>query len=653
MSVPPLSIRQKLPLLICALLLAVMGSFSWAAYRGVRRAAIATASERLTSVSQQLAGLLRASASQRRKAADSTAAQAEIRAYLRAPNARSRVKALAALQPTGPQSQQVVENALWNPRGDRVLSTAVAGEGTEGGRAVMGIDTALLHAAVGPDTGVVSPFRAVGDSAQYAVVVPVTEGGRVLGYLREVRRLASSAQGREQTNRLIGVGAALYLGNTAGDVWTDMSSVVSHPPVDLRGAGGVLQYERAGTGPVFAAASVIAGTPWTVVVEFPRGEVLAAARRFLRGLALIAAVILVIGLGSAWALSGTITGPLQRLMSAAEGVAVGDYSRQVSLARRDELGRLAHAFNSMAQRVHESQQRLEGQVEDRTAEVEALKRAQGDRARAEEALRVTRSRLEQVVNASAAVIYAIKITGDTFAPVWRSENITRLTGYDLAETMSPGWWRSNLHPEDQERVLREVSRLFTKGEFAAEYRFRYKDGTHHWILDEARLQRDGAGRPVEAVGAWIDITDRKRLEMQLQQAQKMESVGQLAGGIAHDFNNMLTAITANAELVQDQLPAGDPRRDDVEEIKAAATRAAALTRQLLAFSRQQVLQPKVLELDGTVMGMDRMLRRIIGEGIDLVTVLPPGVGRVEVDPGQIEQVVLNLAVNAQIGRAHV
>src|SRR5712691_1037452 len=287
MSVPPLSIRQKLPLLICALLLAVMGSFSWAAYRGVRRAAIATAGERLSSVSQQLAGLLRASASQRRTAAHTSAAAAAITDYLRSPTARSRVKALAALQPTGPQSQQVAENALWNPRGERVLSTAVAGEGTGGGRAVTGIDTALLHAALGPDTGVVSPFRAVGDSVQYATVVPVTKGGRVLGYLSEVRRLTSSPQGREQLNRLIGAGTALYLGNTAGDVWTDMSRVAPHPPVDLRAAGGLLQYERPGTGPVFAAASAIARTPWTVVVEFPRAEVLAPARRFLRGLALI------------------------------------------------------------------------------------------------------------------------------------------------------------------------------------------------------------------------------------------------------------------------------------------------------------------------------------------------------------------------------
>src|SRR2546425_11754052 len=171
MTYPQLSIRQKLPLLICALLLAVMGSFSWAAYRDVRRAAIATAGERLTSVTQQLAGLLRVSASRLRATAETTADDAAVKAFLRSPTAHSRVNALAALQPHGPALQHPLESALWSSSGERLLSTTVAEAATT--RAIMGIDTALLHAAMGPDTGVVSPFRAVADSVQYAVVVPV------------------------------------------------------------------------------------------------------------------------------------------------------------------------------------------------------------------------------------------------------------------------------------------------------------------------------------------------------------------------------------------------------------------------------------------------------------------------------------------------
>jgi CheY-like chemotaxis protein len=127
----------------------------------------------------------------------------------------------------------------------------------------------------------------------------------------------------------------------------------------------------------------------------------------------------------------------------------------------------------------------------------------------------------------------------------------------------------------------------------------------------------------------------------------MDAVGRLAGGVAHDFNNLLTAIRGNAELLLLDIPAGDPRREDVEEIRKASDRAATLTRQLLAFSRRQVLQPRVLDLNGVVREMERMLRRLIGEDVELVTRLDAGLEQVRADPGQVEQVVLNLAVNAR------
>src|SRR2546425_735978 len=172
-------------------------------------------------------------------------------------------------------------------------------------------------------------------------------------------------------------------------------------------------------------------------------------------------------------------------------------------------------------------------------------------------------------------------------------------------------------------------------------------GDVHWIHDEARLTRDSAGRPVEVFGSWVDITERKALEMQLLQAQKMEAVGQLAGGVAHDFNNVLTAIGGYAELLRDDLPGEDTRRHDVEEILRATERAATLTRQLLAFSRRQVLAPRVLDLNGVVAGIDNMLRRLIGADVALKTALAPDLGAVRADPGQLEQVIMNLIVNAR------
>jgi len=148
-------------------------------------------------------------------------------------------------------------------------------------------------------------------------------------------------------------------------------------------------------------------------------------------------------------------------------------------------------------------------------------------------------------------------------------------------------------------------------------------------------------------GTQRDVTEQRHLEEQFRQSQKMEAVGQLAGGIAHDFNNLLTAILGNTQLLLRDLPPGDSKRGDVEEIRKASERAASLTRQLLAYSRRQMLQPEVLDLNVVVAEMDRMLRRLIGEHIALVTVLAPDLGRVRADPNQIEQVIVNLAVNAR------
>ena len=174
---------------------------------------------------------------------------------------------------------------------------------------------------------------------------------------------------------------------------------------------------------------------------------------------------------------------------------------------------------------------------------------------------------------------------------------------------------------------------------------RKRDGTridvevaaHGLLFDE---------RPARLVLAQ-DITERRRLEDQLRQAQKMEAVGRLAGGVAHDFNNLLTAIIGYADLLSVESSQDSARRNELEEIRKAAERAASLTRQLLAFSRQQILQPKVLDLNQVVSNMSNLLHRLIGEDIELQTALEPGVDPVRVDAGQIEQVILNLALNAR------
>jgi PAS domain S-box-containing protein len=194
-------------------------------------------------------------------------------------------------------------------------------------------------------------------------------------------------------------------------------------------------------------------------------------------------------------------------------------------------------------------------------------------------------------------------------------------------------------PRDRQSVRDFIAR--SNGE-ASYFRTRTRDGQ---VIDTTwaviRLS-DGM-----TISIGIDTTQRKALEEQLRQSQKMEAIGQLAGGIAHDFNNLLTGVIGYCELAMARLKKGDPLEDYIAQIRTAGDRAAELTHQLLAFSRKQVLQPKVLNLNSVVAGIEGLLRRLIGEDVQLRTVLAPDLGTVKADPGQIEQVIVNLAVNAR------
>ena len=178
------------------------------------------------------------------------------------------------------------------------------------------------------------------------------------------------------------------------------------------------------------------------------------------------------------------------------------------------------------------------------------------------------------------------------------------------------------------------------------------DGSALLILENVIGHFDAQGELTEIHGFVIDVTDRKRLEAELRHSQKLQAVGQLAGGIAHDFNNLLTAMKLHGEFVLEDMTEGDPHRADVLEMQLAADRATMLTRQLLAFSRKQLLKPKVVNANAVIEGMAPMVRRLIGEDITITIVLDPAAGCVMADPGQLEQVILNLAVNARDAMSH-
>lgn len=271
-----------------------------------------------------------------------------------------------------------------------------------------------------------------------------------------------------------------------------------------------------------------------------------------------------------------------------------------------------------------------------------------ERKRAEQALREAEAKYRTLVEQLPAIVYIAEF-GEHGRWHYVSPQIESVLGFTPLEWMTDtGLWLKQMFPEDRQRVLAAEARCQETGEpFDAEYRIRARDGRVLWFRDGAVVVKDDAGQPVFLHGVMRDVTESKQLQEQLLQSQKMQSVGRLAGGVAHDFNNILTAITGYCELSLRRVVREDPLHRNIEQILKAAERAANLTRQLLAFSRKQTLQPKVFDLNTVVADMDKMLRRLIGEDIELHTLLARGIGRVKADPGQIEQVIMNLAVNAR------
>jgi PAS domain S-box-containing protein len=267
-----------------------------------------------------------------------------------------------------------------------------------------------------------------------------------------------------------------------------------------------------------------------------------------------------------------------------------------------------------------------------------------ERLQAEEALRASEARFRQLAENIREVFWLTDpLKGEMLYISPAYEAIWGRTCRSLYE--SPQNWLEAIHPEDRERILHAAMTKQVSGTYDEEYRVVRPDGSIRWIHDQAFPVRDDRGQVIRVAGVAEDVTGRLQLETQLRQRQRMESIGQLAGGVAHDFNNLLTVITSSAELLAAEIDGG-PARDLVRDINEASARAAALTRQLLSFSRQEVVEPKVTDLATVVTDTAQMLRRLIGEDVVLTT-LDAGTCRVRIDAGQWSQVLINLALNAR------
>ena len=307
-----------------------------------------------------------------------------------------------------------------------------------------------------------------------------------------------------------------------------------------------------------------------------------------------------------------------------------------------------------ARRRRDEALRLVGDLGRRTAELDRAlaeqQRAQLDARSSAEKLAAAEETYRTLVERLPLVTY-VDTLDSSLSPAYVSPQIEGLLGYSVDDWLAdPELFAELLHPDDREHVLAGLAR-WRSGELdlepPTEFRLVTRDGRVVWVYADAAYVRDAEGRPLSIQGFLVDITERKRLEEELRQAQRLEAVGRVAGGIAHDFNNLLTVIFGWARFLLQGLASDDVKHEGAEQILDASKRAAALTQQLLAFSRRQVLRPQPLDLNRVVRDMERLLERVIGEDILLVTELDPALGTVKADQGQLEQVILNLAVNAR------
>ena len=269
-----------------------------------------------------------------------------------------------------------------------------------------------------------------------------------------------------------------------------------------------------------------------------------------------------------------------------------------------------------------------------------------ERQQATAALTESEARLHRALNAARMGIW--------FWSVERNEltwdvNLRQLYGLGSREPISTyEGFLSRVHPDDRVFVTERVRRALEEGgDLDYEFRITLPDGRVRWIADQGEIRRDEQGRPIYLTGVCTDVTDRRLAEERLRQAHRMESVGRLAGGVAHEANNQMSVILGAADFILRRTDVPEAVRTDVEFVQKAAERTAAVTAQLLAFSRRQILNPEVFDVNAVVKAWEPVLRRIMGEDCAVVLRLTPALGHVRADPGQLEQVLLNLALNAR------
>jgi PAS domain S-box-containing protein len=647
-SVPRLSVKHRLPLLIGTLLLGIITASTWASYRGVKESALEVGAERLQNFTQQLANRSQQSTALLLSKTFTVANDPAIRTFLESPSPATKAGASAILQQFAePQDPNGVQVELWDAKHTLVL---IVPDGASPEPSDLDKDFKQCDHDPFKSTGT---LRIVKDLVVYpALAATRDEAGKPIGYLVRWRRISAASDPRRLRD-LLGSEASLYFGNSQGDVWTDLAKPVPKPPSEPGSTLQVVHYKRDGDS-VMALGRPVAGTPFFIVVEFPDRLFVAQANRFLRRIALVDLVLLGIGVMGTLLVSRNITRPLNMLTKSAAGISTGDYSGMAHIRRNDELGALSNAFTAMVTRLRDSQLDLERNIRE-------LKDTQEET-----------SKLAAIVESSNDAI--IGKTWDGTITSW-NKGAEKLYGYSAEEAV--GRSGEILFPPENRDEIGAIQERLNRGESLDPF-------------ETVRISRDGKRIPVfltispirdesGAISGFStiarDITERKlaeeevlrtnqRLEgtlaelqmktqelasmtQQLWQASKLATMGELAASVAHELNNPLATLALHAESLLDQLPAGDPKRRSVEVIDQEVERMASLVSNLLLFSRRSHQQISTVNLGEELHNsLDFINYHLRSHKINAATDFPNDLPNVQADRQQLRQVFLNLLTNA-------
>ncbi|HEX2682869.1 MAG TPA: HAMP domain-containing protein, partial [Ferruginibacter sp.] len=360
-----LSIQQRLPLLICALLLCIILSFGFASYYSVRKSALETGRERTRSLTNNLGSMLSQSTANMIAAIKKNTANDTIHQYLAGGEKTAGITTILKKLFT---DSTVVMVELLNAGAISIARYSESDQALEEKLSALW----KTGPAADMNPAKVGKMYIINNSIYYPVVASIVNDKQVNGFLVSWRRLVTSPQTIEQISKLMGKGTMLYLSNTDGSLWTDLMKPVQHPPLTVKDPDEQQEYRNANGDPVLASVLPVAGSEWLVLVEYSKKEILESANRFLNWLLIIGGTLLITGILIARFMSHNITKPLKQLTTAAKAISKGDYTASVEIDRNDELGKLAQAFTIMKEQVQTTQMNLEKKVADRTAQLEAV-----------------------------------------------------------------------------------------------------------------------------------------------------------------------------------------------------------------------------------------------------------------------------------------